>query len=60
MELLGPNLSDLMKICGGKFSLSTTILLAMQIVFLCLFSLKEFSICMIKVTFIEILNLRIS
>lgn len=32
MELLGPNLNDLMKMCGGKFSLNTTIYLAMQIV----------------------------
>lgn len=35
MELLGPNLNDLMKICGGKFTINTTIYLAMQIV--CLF-----------------------
>jgi hypothetical protein len=34
MELLGPNLSDLMKMCGGKFTLNTTIYLAMQIVYL--------------------------
>ena len=32
MELLGPNLGDLMKMCGGKFSLETTLFLAMQIV----------------------------
>jgi len=37
MELLGPSLSDLMKICGGKFSLGTTVFLAMQIVILLLF-----------------------
>lgn len=33
MELLGPNLNDLMKMCGGRFSLSTTLILAMQMVF---------------------------
>lgn len=32
-ELLGPNLNDLMNMCGGKFSLITTLYLAMQIVY---------------------------
>lgn len=32
MELLGPNLQDLLIMCGGKFSLKTTILLGVQIV----------------------------
>lgn len=31
-ELLGPNLQDLMNICGGKFSLKTTLLLGIQVV----------------------------
>lgn len=33
MELLGPNLGELLKMCGGKFTLGTTLVLAMQIVF---------------------------
>jgi hypothetical protein len=32
MDLLGPNLQDLMTLCGGKFSLKTSILLTIQIV----------------------------
>ena len=32
MDLLGPNLYDLMIICGGKFSLKTSLLLIIQIV----------------------------
>jgi len=32
MDLLGPNLYDLMTICGGKFSLKTSLLLIIQIV----------------------------
>lgn len=32
MDLLGPNLQDLMMLCGGKFSLKTSLLLIIQIV----------------------------
>lgn len=32
MDLLGPNLQDLMMLCGGRFSLKTALLLAIQIV----------------------------
>lgn len=32
MDLLGPNLQDLMMLCGGKFSLKTSILLIIQVV----------------------------
>ena len=32
MDLLGPNLQDLMILCGGKFSMKTSLLLAIQIV----------------------------
>lgn len=31
MELLGPNIQDLLTLCGGKFSLKTSLLLAIQI-----------------------------
>lgn len=31
MELLGPNLQDLLTLCGGKFSLKTSLLLAIQV-----------------------------
>ena len=31
MEVLGPNLADLLQFCGGKFSLKTTLILALQI-----------------------------
>lgn len=31
-ELLGPTLEDLLRYCGGRFSLKTTLLLADQIV----------------------------
>ena len=33
MELLGPNLSDLLAFCGNHFSLKTVLLLADQMVF---------------------------
>jgi len=32
MDILGPNLYDLMSLCGGKFSLKTALLLTTQIV----------------------------
>ncbi len=32
MDLLGPNLQDLMMLCGGKFSMKTALLLIVQIV----------------------------
>ena len=31
MELMGPSLGDLLKMCGGRFSINTTCLIAMQI-----------------------------
>ena len=31
MTLLGPNLEQLMKLCGGSFSLKTTTILALQV-----------------------------
>ena len=31
MEVLGPNLSDLLQFCGGTFSLKTTLVIAIQI-----------------------------
>ena len=34
MDLLGPNIYDLMIVCGGKFSLKTALLLTIQIVVL--------------------------
>lgn len=34
MDLLGPNLQDLLILCGGKFSLKTALLLTIQIVIL--------------------------
>lgn len=54
MELLGPNLNDLMKMCGGKFSLSTTVVLGLQIVNKLLFRSKEFSIYIQLELFVEI------
>ena len=33
MDLLGPNLQDLMVLCGGKFTLKTAILLIIQVVY---------------------------
>ena len=32
MSMLGPNLEQLLKLCGGNFSLKTTILIALQII----------------------------
>lgn len=31
MTILGPNLEQLLKLCGGLFSLKTTIIVALQI-----------------------------
>lgn len=31
MSLLGPSLEQLLKLCGGSFSLKTTIIIALQI-----------------------------
>jgi hypothetical protein len=31
MTILGPNLDQLQKLCGGSFSLKTTIIIALQI-----------------------------
>lgn len=31
MSILGPNLDQLLKLCGGSFSLKTTIIIALQI-----------------------------
>ena len=31
MEMLGPNLGDLLKVCGGRFSLQTCLVIAIQI-----------------------------
>lgn len=41
MDLLGPNLQDLMMLCGGKFSLKTSLLLTIQIVIFALYSWNE-------------------
>lgn len=59
MDLLGPNLYDLMSICGGKFSLQTSLLLVIQIVFFRLFRLREYKFFMTWDIFIEISNLKI-
>lgn len=32
MDLYGPNLGQLMKLCGGKFSARTTLLISLQII----------------------------
>jgi hypothetical protein len=42
MDLLGPNLQDLLMLCGGKFSVKTSILLTVQIV-------KEYSYLDLKI-----------
>lgn len=31
MSILGPNIEQLLKLCGGSFSLKTTMLIALQI-----------------------------
>lgn len=54
MELLGPNLNDLMKMCGGKFSLSTTVVLGLQIVQSLIFRFKELNFCIRLGLFAEI------
>lgn len=41
MDLLGPNLQDLMMLCGGKFSLGTALMLTIQIVFYLQFRYKK-------------------
>jgi casein kinase 1/casein kinase I family protein HRR25 len=41
MDLLGPNLQDLMVLCGGRFSLKTSLLLIIQIVSQFLLSSKK-------------------
>ena len=58
MDLLGPNLADLMTLCGGKFSIKTSILLTIQIVFLVLDRFKELKHCMKWDLSIEISNLK--
>lgn len=59
MDLLGPNLQELMKLCGGKFSLDTSIVLAIQMVKSVSHSSKEFSFCMVKDFFAGISNQKI-
>lgn len=41
MDLLGPNLQDMMMLCGGKFSMGTALMLAIQIVVLMSFRSKR-------------------
>ena len=31
MEILGPNLGDLLRVCGGRFSLQTCLVIAIQV-----------------------------
>lgn len=59
MELLGPNLSDLMRMCGGRFTLGTTVVLAMQIVIHKIFSFKDSNMFIPKDMSIEISSQRI-
>ena len=35
IDLLGPNLEQLLEHCGGKFSLKTTVMIGEQIVTIC-------------------------
>ena len=60
MDLLGPNLYDLMTICGGKFSLKTSLLLIIQIVSKYLSRSKGFRYFMSWDSSIVISNLKIS
>ena len=32
MDMYGPNLAQLMKVCGGKFTMKTTLLVGLQII----------------------------
>ena len=54
MDLLGPNLADLMVVCGGKFSIRTAILLTIQIVVIFLCRLRGYRHCIRLVICIEI------
>jgi len=54
LDLLGPNLNDLMILCGGKFSLGTAINLVTQIVINILLRFKELKCCMRVDSSIEI------
>ena len=54
MDLLGPNLADLMVVCGGKFSIRTAILLTIQIVLIFLCRLRGYRHCIRLAICIEI------
>lgn len=59
MDLLGPNLQDLMVLCGGKFSLKTSLLLTIQIVNIEISRFKGFKYYMSLDLSIVILSLKI-
>jgi hypothetical protein len=60
MDLLGPSIEDLFVMCGKKFSLKTTLMLADQFVPLYSFSCNELSGCIPRTTSTETSNPRTS